>query len=74
MKFKIAERWKRALRLALVTVLLAIIFLMNKYEVAIGFNFLFQSKPVMTQPPAPEALRTGIIVEDSPARHRDCPA
>ncbi len=64
MKFRIAERWKRAFRLALVTILLVLIFFVNKYEFAIGFNFLFQSKPIVKETPAPEALEIKSL-EDS---------
>ena len=56
---KIPEKWKRPLRLALITLLLALVFIMNKYEFGFSLKIYFQSAPVTPETPANPALRAG---------------
>jgi len=53
---KIAEKWKRSFRLALVIIALVILTIANKYYVQFSVNFSFGSQPVKTEPPAEKAL------------------
>jgi len=70
---KIPERWKRAFRLALLTILLALLFIMNKYQFGFSLKIYFQSEPVKEETPANPALRV-LILEDLIARHGNKPA
>jgi len=54
---KISEKWKRPVRLALVTIILVILLMANEFGVKFGFHFDFQSIPEKTVSP-PLAQRT----------------
>ena len=71
---KMSEKWKRLIRLAVVTVvvffMMAVLFFFNEYHVRVGFEFKFQSDPRTAKPPANPALEA-LYLEDPAARHRD---
>ena len=69
---KIPEKWKRPIRLALITILLALVFVMNQYEFGFSFKIYFQSAPVTEETPANPALRV-LTFEDSTVRYRNEP-
>ena len=56
---KMSEKWKRPIRIALITMLLALVFVMNKYEFGFSLKIYFQSSPVKQETPANPALRVG---------------
>ena len=62
---KISEKWKRPLRLVIVTIIITIILLINNYGIKFTFHFDFQSIPAKKDipPPAIRATDTWVIPE-----------
>jgi len=63
---KIAEKWKRSFRLALIIIALVILTIANKYYVQFSVNFSFGSQPVTpdkddSRPPALETTGLWLI-------------
>ena len=54
---KIPEKWKRPFRLVPVTILLAILFMLNDWGVDFKISFHLKSVPIEREDPAPEALQ-----------------
>jgi len=69
---------RRAFWIALWTVLIAILFMMNKYYFQISFDFAFGSQPKTierkTDDSRQTALRTQVIIEYPAVRYRNKPS